>query len=83
MSGVYLPVGAARLAAWAKDAAMPLYYGDGLHRSELGTYLAALVMCERFTGKDARLLPAQAVVNGRALTDAAWHRRIAPTAILG
>ncbi len=68
VTGVYLPVGAAWLAAWDKDALLPLYNGDGLHPSELGTYLAAAVMYEQFTGKDARLLPAKAVVNGRTLS---------------
>lgn len=67
VGGVYLPVGAAWLAALTEDGSIPLYTGDGLHPSELGTYLAALVMYERFTGKDARLLPSSAVVNGRTL----------------
>ena len=69
VNGLYLPVAAAWLAAWDKDATLPLYSGDGLHPTELGTYLAALVMYERFTGKDARLLSAQAVVGGHTLTD--------------
>ncbi|MBC8086326.1 MAG: SGNH/GDSL hydrolase family protein [Phycisphaerae bacterium] len=68
VAGVYLPVGAAWLAALTQDQTIPLYSGDGLHPSELGTYLAALVMYERFTGKDARLLPSSAVVNRRSLT---------------
>jgi len=68
VNGLYLPVGAAWLAAWDKDGTLPLYSGDGLHPSELGTYLAALVMYERFTGKDARLLSGRAVVSGRTLT---------------
>ena len=67
VNGVYLPAGAAWLAAWAKDSTLQLYGADGLHPSELGTYLSALVMYERFTGKDARQLPAQAVVAGRTL----------------
>ena len=67
VGGVYLPVGAAWQVALAADATLPLYNADGLHPSELGTYLAALVMYERFTGKDARLLPARAVVAGRVL----------------
>jgi hypothetical protein len=68
VGGVYLPVGAAWQTVLAEDATLPLYSADGLHPSELGTYLAALVMYERFTGKDARLLPARAVVAGRVLT---------------
>ncbi len=69
VAGVYLPVGAAWQAALADDATLPLYDSDGLHPSALGTYLAALVMYERFTGKDARLLPSRAVVDGRVLTE--------------
>lgn len=69
VGGVYVPVGAAWQAALAEDATIPLYDADGLHPSALGTYLAALVMYERFTGKDARLLPARAVVDGRVLTE--------------
>ena len=68
VNGLYLPVGAAWLAAWDKDASLPLYSVDGLHPTELGTYLAALVMYERFTGKDARLLSGQAIVSGQTLT---------------
>jgi hypothetical protein len=68
VGGVYLPVGSAWLTALIEDRTLPLYNSDGLHPSELGTYLAALVMYERFTGKDARLLPSVAVVNGRTLS---------------
>jgi hypothetical protein len=68
VNGVYLPVAAAWLAAWQRDSTLQLYSSDGLHPSELGTYLAALVIYERLTAKDARLLPAQAMVAGHALT---------------
>lgn len=60
VDGVYLPVGAAWQTALAADATLQLYDADGLHPSALGTYLAALVMYERLTGKDARQLPASA-----------------------
>jgi hypothetical protein len=69
VNGVYLPVGAAWQAALAEDPSLPLYDPDGLHPSALGTYLAALVMYERMTGKDARLLPSRAVVAGRVLAE--------------
>jgi hypothetical protein len=69
VNGVYMPVGAAWQQALAEDASLRLYDPDGLHPSPLGTYLAALVMYERITGKDARLLAARAVVAGRVLTD--------------
>ncbi len=65
VDGLYLPVGLAWQLALARAPAPPLYAPDGLHPSPLGTYLAALVIYERFTGKDARLLPPRAVVDGR------------------
>ena len=42
--GVFLPVADAWLAAWKRDANLPLYAPDGLHPSVAGSYLAALVM---------------------------------------
>ena len=66
--GLFLPVGSAWQAAWARDASVPLYGSDGLHPTAVATYLAAAVMFERITGKDARALPAVAVVGGTALT---------------
>lgn len=57
VSGIFLPVGDAWLEAWKANANQPLYGGDGYHPSQAGTYLAALVMYEKFTGKDARELP--------------------------
>lgn len=68
VGGVYLPVGAAWQTALDENSSLPLYSNDGLHPSELGTYLAALVMYERFTGKDARLLSAEASVGGRPIS---------------
>lgn len=67
VDGLFLPAGEAWLAAWAVDPQLPLYGPDGYHPAELGTYLAALVVYERITGHDARVLPAQAVVAGRTL----------------
>jgi hypothetical protein len=56
-NGVFWPAGEAWRAAWRADPAMALYGPDRFHPSPLGTYLAALVMYERITGKDARSLP--------------------------
>ena len=67
VNGLYLPVGAAWQTALAQDQTLPLYSADGLHPTELGTYLAALVMYERFTGKDARRLSSIIVVAGRVV----------------
>jgi hypothetical protein len=57
VGGVFMPAGAAWQIAWAKDSSLPLYSGDGYHPSQLGTYLAALVIYERITGRDVRTLP--------------------------
>jgi hypothetical protein len=67
VDGVFLPAGEAWQTAWRADPELPLYGGDGYHPSRLGTYLAALVMYEQFTGKDARALPTNAIVGGAAL----------------
>jgi hypothetical protein len=64
VSGVFMPAGAAWQIAWASDATLALYGGDGYHPSALGTYLASLVIFERVTGRDARNLPAVAIGSG-------------------
>jgi hypothetical protein len=67
VGGVFIPAGAGWLQAWADDETLPLYGPDGYHPSALGTYVAALVIYERVTGKDCRELPATAVAGGRNL----------------
>jgi hypothetical protein len=67
VDGLFLPAGEAWLRAWALDSQLQLYGPDGYHPSELGTYLAALVVYEGITGHDARSLPAEAIVAGRRL----------------
>ena len=47
VKGLLLPAGDAWSAAWATDAALPLYGPDGFHPSPMGTYLAALVIYEQ------------------------------------
>lgn len=64
VDGVFLPAGRAWKTAWETDPALALYHPDGLHASALGTYLAALVIYERLTGHDARLLPGNPRVEG-------------------
>ena len=51
--GIFLPAGEAWRAAWERDATLALYSADGFHPSPLGTYLAALVVVERLTGRSA------------------------------
>ena len=54
---MFLPVGDAWLAAWKVNSQQGLYGVDCYHPSQAGTYLAALVIYEKLTGKDARALP--------------------------
>lgn len=68
VNGMFMPAGQAWLAAWANDPSLQLYGSDGYHPSALGTYVAALVIYERVTGHDARLLPSRAVVGGTSLS---------------
>jgi hypothetical protein len=67
VAGLCLPAGQAWRAAWAVDPSLPLYGPDGFHPSELGTYLAALVVYEAITGHSALALTDQAYANGHAL----------------
>lgn len=62
--GVFIPAGEAWRAALEENPGLPLYGPDGYHPAPLGTYLAALVVYERVTGHDSRLLPAAAFVSG-------------------
>jgi hypothetical protein len=64
VNGLLLPGGAAWLTALAKDSTLQLYARDGFHPSGLGTYLVALVIYERLTGRDARDLPPKVWVGG-------------------
>jgi hypothetical protein len=64
VNGVFMPAGRAWITAWETQPNLPLYSADEFHPSALGTYLTALVLYERITGHDARLLPGQAVVQG-------------------
>jgi hypothetical protein len=67
MNGLFLPAGEGWRAAWAADPQLMLYGPDGYHPSELGTYVAALVIYEGITGVDARTLPTEANVAGHKL----------------
>jgi hypothetical protein len=57
VSGVLLPAGDGWREAWALDPGLQLYGADGFHPSAAGTYLAALVMFQRFTGLSPIGLP--------------------------
>ncbi len=57
VDGILLPVGEAWRLAWEKDSQLALYGPDGFHPSVAGSYLAALVIFQRLTGRDPRRQP--------------------------
>ncbi len=57
VGAVVLPVGDAWRRMWDRDRNARLYGADGFHPSGLGTYLAALVMFQQFTGRSVVGLP--------------------------
>lgn len=57
VDGKFFPVGEAWREAWRRDPSLPLYGSDGYHPAPLGTLLAAYVIYEQVTGRDARALP--------------------------
>ena len=61
VQGLFMPAGEAWRAAWAVDPGLPLYGPDSFHPSPMGTYLAALTIYQRVTGRDPRTLPDQAL----------------------
>lgn len=71
VGGIFLPAGEAWRIALAGHPGLPLYGGDGFHPTPMGSYLAALEIFERLSGRDARTLPPQAFSNGLALPMAA------------
>jgi hypothetical protein len=48
---IFLPAGEAWRLAWKQDANLEFYGPDGFHPSQLGSYLAALVIYQALTGK--------------------------------
>jgi hypothetical protein len=59
VNGVFLPVAAAWIEAWNRDSTIGLYAGDGLHASTAGSYLTALVIFAKLTGKSPIGSPAE------------------------
>ena len=64
VDGVFLPAGEAWHIALADHPGLPLYGPDGFHPSPMGSFLAALEIYERLTGRDARTLSPQAFAAG-------------------
>jgi hypothetical protein len=71
VGGLMLPVASAWLAAWKRDASLPLYAPDGLHPSVTGSYLAALVMYAKILNRTPVGLPARVALRtgGTVLID--------------
>ncbi|MGH9886593.1 MAG: hypothetical protein ACREBE_13745, partial [bacterium] len=68
VGGALFPVAEAWRSALRTDPSIPLYSPDGFHPSPTGTFLAALEIYERVTGRDVRTLPPRAFANGQPLT---------------
>lgn len=66
VNGELLPVGAAWLAAWDRDANLPLYGPDGFYPSPTATYLAAITMYAALLDESAVGLPCRVGVRGSA-----------------
>jgi len=58
VGGLFLPAGEAWRRAWQLDGRVALYREDGLHPTASGTYLAALVITQRLTGRSIENVPA-------------------------
>ena len=59
------PAGEAWLLAWQQDATLPFYGPNGYYPSEMGSYLAALVIFQRVYSRSPVGVQALAIVNGR------------------
>jgi hypothetical protein len=68
VNGVFMPAGEAWRSAMRTDPTIGLYGPDGFHPSPLGTFLAALEIYERITGRDPRTLAPIAFSNGQGLS---------------
>jgi hypothetical protein len=68
VNGVFLPAGEAWHIALTDHPGLPLYGDDGYHPSPMGSFLAALEIYERLSGRDARTLPAQAFAAGSPMS---------------
>ncbi len=57
VEGLLVPVGEGWRAAWRADPSMPLYAPDDFHPSPAGSYLAALMFVQKFSGRSPVGLP--------------------------
>lgn len=65
--GIFLPAGMAWLEAWDRDPTLALYQEDGLHPTEMGTYLSALVIYQRLYNRPLTGLGTIAKVGGTTM----------------
>ena len=64
VGGALVPAGDAWRAVWRRNAEAPLYGSDGFHPSPLGTYVVAVTMYARLTGRSPLGLPSTVAVRG-------------------
>jgi hypothetical protein len=67
VKGALLPAGEAWRAAWRRDANLQLYSPDGLHPSQAGSYLAAVVIYEQLYGQSPVGLPSRLQVRSKTI----------------
>ena len=68
VNGIFLPAGEAWRLARDADPNIGVYGSDGYHPSPIGSFLAALTIYERLSGRDARTLPLRAFTDGREMS---------------
>ena len=66
VGAILAPAGEAWLSAWALDPTLPFYGPNGYYPSEMGSYVAALVVFQRIYGRSPVGVQSAAIVNGRA-----------------
>ncbi len=66
--GLLFPAGEAWRAAWVRDPSLAFYGPDGFHPSQLGTYLAALVIYQQLSGIDPDQLPPGLITEGGTIS---------------
>lgn len=64
LHGMLFPASEAWRSAWSRDAGLELYGPDGLHPTQLGTYLVGVMMAAQLTGHSPTELPAAVTVGG-------------------
>jgi hypothetical protein len=63
VGGLIVPVGVAWKVALEVDPDTPLYGADGYHPAPAGTFLAALTIYDRLSGRDVRVIAAESLLS--------------------